>query len=67
MKKKKGKYTSHDMQNELIRVMGLTVMRKVTSRLQATPFYTIMVDECTDVCNQEQVCNNNDSINYCIK
>ena len=35
--------------------MALRVQRKVVNQLQATQFFTIMVDECTDVANNEQV------------
>ena len=54
MDEEKGEMYQHDMQNEIIRVMGLTVVCEITTWLQATEFYTIMVDECTDVVNQEQ-------------
>ena len=56
MQKKKGKFTSHDIQNEILKVMALSVLRKIAANLQNTQFYTIMVDECADVGNHEQVC-----------
>lgn len=55
LKKKKEKYTSHEVQNELIKVMALRVLREIASCLQSTEFYCVMIDECTDVSNQEQV------------
>ena len=35
--------------------MVLRVLREISANLYSTEFYTIMVDECTDVSNQEQV------------
>ena len=35
--------------------MAMHVLRKIASDLQATEFYTIMMDECTDAANLEQV------------
>ena len=55
IRKKTDKYTSGDMQNEMLKVMALTVLRKVALSLQQTNFYTVMVDETTDVNNSEQV------------
>ena len=54
MKRKSSKYTSHDIQNEILQVMALTVLRKIASNIQAENF-TIMIDETTDVSTTEQV------------
>ena len=35
--------------------MALRVQRGIVSRLHTSQFFTIMVDECTDVTNKEQV------------
>jgi len=35
--------------------MALQVLREVAANLHSTTFYTIMVDETTDVSNDEQV------------
>lgn len=53
MKQKTDKYTSHDMQNELIEAMGLRVLREIAKSLQDAPFSTEMVDETTDISNLE--------------
>ena len=45
------------MQNELIKLMAIHVQRKIAANLQSTEFIAVMVDECTDVHNQEQVKN----------
>ena len=55
LQKKTGKYTSHDIQNEMLKIMALSILRKIAVNLRATEFYTIMVDECTNVSNHEQV------------
>ena len=35
--------------------MALNIQRKIAGDLQSTEYYTIMVDEYTDVSNKEQV------------
>ena len=46
---------SPDVQNEVIKVMALQILREIAENLQSTPFYTLMVDETTDISNREQV------------
>ena len=55
VKQKTGKYTSPEMQNEMVKVMGMRILRKISVNLQSTSFYTVMLDETTDVANVEQV------------
>ena len=55
LQKKTGKYTSHDIQNEMLKIMALSILRKIAVNLRATEFYMIMVDESTDISNHEQV------------
>ena len=55
LQKKKGKFTSHDTQNEILKLMALSVLREIAVSLQRTELYTIMADECTDIGNREQV------------
>ena len=55
IKKKTDKYTSGAMQNEMIRVMSLKILREVACALQKATYYTIMIDETADISNQEQV------------
>ena len=55
MDKKANNYTAPDMQNEILREMALQVLRQVIASVQAAQFFTIMVDETTDVSNNEQV------------
>ncbi len=55
LQKKTNKYTSHEIQNNLIKVMALSVLRKIAEKLHESPFLTVMIDETTDTTNQEQV------------
>jgi len=55
LEKKTGNFTSHDLQNEMLKVMALTVLREIAANIRGTEFYTVMVDECTNTSNQEQV------------
>ena len=55
VQKKTDKYTSAAMQNEMVKVMGLSILRTISGHLQTSCFYNVMVDETTDVANTEQV------------
>ena len=54
IKRKSNKYTSHDIQNEILQVMALKVLRQIATNIQATHF-TIMIDKTTDTSTTEQV------------
>ena len=43
------------LQNSFLKIMALDVLRTVIEKLQKSPYLTIMIDETTDVTNQEQV------------
>ena len=47
--------TSPDIQNEVIKVMGLKILREIISECQDPPFITVMADETTDCSKREQV------------
>ena len=49
------KYTSHDVQNELLSLMALQILRRIAAEIQSAVFFTVMVDETTDSSNKEQV------------
>lgn len=53
--KKTDKYTSSGIQNKIIKVMVMKVLRELILLIQAAPFLCIMVNENTDVANNEQV------------
>ena len=46
---KTDKYTSGDIQNEIVKVMALHVLRQIATSLQSAPFFTVMPDGTTDV------------------
>ena len=48
IQQKTDKYMSGEMQNEMIKVMALCVLRKIAENLQKSLFFTVMVDETTD-------------------
>ena len=52
--KKTNKYTSWQMQNEMLKIMALCVLIDVAASLHSSTFYTIMADETTDSSNREQ-------------
>lgn len=55
LKRKENVYTSPDIQNEIIKIMALQLLREVTKDLQTSPYLTVMADETTDTANREQV------------
>ena len=55
VQKKAEKYTTPEIQNELLKIMAQTVTRDITSAVGSSGFYTLMADEVTDVSNIEQV------------
>ena len=54
MLKKTNKYTSPQIQNELLN-MSLHILREIASSLQHAHYFAIMVDEVTDLSNKEQL------------
>ena len=55
LKKKTDKYTSPQIQNELLSIMSLNILRKIASSLQQARYFAIMADEVTDASNKEQL------------
>lgn len=55
LEKRTNKYVSHDVQNELLKVMALSVLRDISCAIHESSFYSIMCDECTDASNKEQL------------
>ena len=55
VEKKSDKYTSPQIQNEIMTIMANTVPRGVASSVRSAPFYSLMVDETTDSSCEEQV------------
>ena len=55
LRKRTNKYTSKDIQNEILNALAADVLEKILNDLQTADFLSIMVDELTDSSNQEQV------------
>ena len=55
LKRKSKRYMCHDIQYELLKLMANNSLCQIASKLQATEFITLMMDECTDIANKEQV------------
>ena len=55
MKKKTDKYISPDIQNEVLKIMVLSVLREIMHSIREAPFLSVMIDETTDISNKEQV------------
>ena len=55
LEKKTNKYVSHDIQNELLKIMALSVLRDISRSVHESTFYSIMCDECTDASNKEKL------------
>ena len=51
---KVNKYTLHEIQIYLLKVMTMHVSRDIATCLQQSPFLAVMVDVTTDVSNREQ-------------
>ena len=55
LEKKQLKYTSHEIQNEILSIMAQAILRRLVRHIQSSVFFTLMVDETTDISNREQV------------
>ena len=55
LKRKENLYTSATIQNEIIKIMGITILREIASTIRKAPFFVIMADETADIANKEQV------------
>ena len=55
LKRKENVYTSATIQNEIIKIMGIHVLRDIATCVETSPFFAIMADERTDKANKEQV------------
>ena len=54
IKRKTNKYTSPEIQNEILKIMAKHVLRQISNCIQRSPFIAIMIDETTDISNHEQ-------------
>ena len=54
LERKEDRYTSHDIQNEIIAIMANHVIRDLVSEI-SSGFFCIICDEYTDISNKEQL------------
>ena len=54
LERKEDRYTSHDIQNEIISIMANHVIRDLVSEIRGG-FFSIICDEYTDISNKEQL------------
>ncbi len=55
LKRKADKYTSGEIQNEILKIMACQVLRAVIKNVKEAGYYSIMVDGCVDSSNKEQL------------
>ena len=48
-------YTSPEIQNEMMKIMSLKILREIAAEIQSASFFTLMADEATDVRNCSQL------------
>lgn len=56
MKKRNERYLCPNNQNEMLKIMSTSVQRSIVKKIQETEFFSVMIDECADITNKEQVC-----------
>ena len=49
------KYFSPDILNEQIALIGLSVLRDVLNEIRSANWFSLIVDEATDISNKEQL------------
>ena len=55
LERKRFRYTSPLVRNEMLEVLALGIMREITANIQTAGIYTIMADETADISNTEQL------------
>ena len=54
LSKKTDKYTSPQIQNELIKIISEQILRKIAESIQQARYFALMADKVTDTSNKEQ-------------
>ena len=55
MDKKSNKFLSPKIQNEMLQIMALQILRDIAKNIQSAEIYSILVDETADTSNKEQM------------
>ena len=53
--KRTDKYLNPEIQNEMLQLMSLSILRSIANKLHSSNVFTIMAGECTDISNHEQL------------
>jgi len=48
-------WLSHDIQDEMLQIMALDILRKIVDRIKSNRFFSLIVDETTDESTKEQL------------
>ena len=51
----KREYISPEIINEIISIMGQSVLREILSEIKSSLWFSVIADEATDICNNEQM------------
>ena len=54
LKRKNEKYTCAEVQNEMLQIMALSMLRDISQNFRNSVYYPTIADETTDVSNREQ-------------
>ena len=54
LSKKSNKYTSHDIQDNILKEKAHKILRDIGENIRSGGLFSIMADECTDCANKEQ-------------
>ena len=52
--RKSSKFTSHDIQNEILKIMVNSILRDATNSVRNNKHFSVMIDETSDISNKEQ-------------
>ena len=52
--RKSSKFTSHDIQNEILKIIANSILRDATNSVRNNKYFTVMIDETSDISNKEQ-------------
>ena len=55
LKRNGDKYLSPEIQNEMLELMSVSVLRSIAKELQSADMFAIMADECVNISNREQL------------
>ena len=55
LQKKTNKYTSPQIQNELIQLMSIKVLLEIAASIHQARYFALVADEVTDSSNKEQL------------